>query len=115
TGQVTDRRHALVVFVTAPSEAKAIELGQHLVDERLAACVTVVPGVTSIYRWEGKREQATEALLMIKTRADAYGALERRVLSLHPYSVPEVLALGTDAGAPAYLDWVEDSVVVEGR
>jgi len=112
---VTDRRQALVVLVTAPSEAKAVELGEHLVDEQLAACVTVVPRVTSIYRWEGRREQAAEALLLIKTRADGYEALERRVLALHPYSVPEVLALGTDAGAPAYLDWVHDSVVVEGR
>jgi periplasmic divalent cation tolerance protein len=112
---VTDSQRALVVLVAAPSEAKAVELGRQLVDEHLAACATVVPGVTSIYQWEGRREQATEALLVIKTRADGYEALERRVLALHPYSVPEVLALGVDAGAPAYLQWVHDSVLVEGR
>jgi len=99
-----------VVLVTAPSEAMALELGQRLVDDRLAACVSVVPGVTSIFMWEGKREEASEALLVIKTRAERYPALQQRVLELHPYSVPEVLALAVEAGAPAYLRWVQDSV-----
>jgi len=99
-----------VVLVTAPSEAMARELGQRLVDDRLAACVSVVPGVTSIFMWEGKREEASEALLVIKTRAERYPALQQRVLELHPYSVPEVLALAVEAGAPAYLRWVQDSV-----
>jgi len=97
-----------VVLVTAPSEAMARELGQRLVDDRLAACVSVVPGVTSIFMWEGKLEEASEALLVIKTRAERYLALQQRVLELHPYSVPEVLAV--EAGAPAYLRWVQDSV-----
>jgi periplasmic divalent cation tolerance protein len=106
---------ALVVLVTAPSDAQARDLGRRLVDERLAACVTVVPNVTSIFTWQGKREEAAESLLMIKTRRDAYQALQQRVLELHSYSVPEVLALTVDAGAPAYLQWVHDSVSVEGR
>jgi len=107
---VTEGRGPLVVLVTAPSEAIALELGQRLVDDRLAACVSVVPGVTSIFMWEGKREEASEALLVIKTRAERYPALQQRVLELHPYSVPEVLALAVEAGAPAYLRWVQDSV-----
>jgi len=107
---VTEGRGPLVVLVTAPSEAMALELGQRLVDDRLAACVSVVPGVTSIFMWEGKREEASEALLVIKTRAERYPALQQRVLELHPYSVPEVLALAVEAGAPAYLRWVQDSV-----
>ena len=106
---------ALVVLVTAPSEAQALDLGRRLVDERLAACVTVVPNVTSIFTWQGKREEAAESLLMIKTRRDAYESLQQRVLELHSYSVPEVLGLSVDAGAPAYLRWVHDSVLVEGR
>ena len=105
----------LVVFVTAPSEAIALELGRRLVDERLAACANVVPGVTSIFIWEGKREEAPEALLVIKTHAERYPALERRVLELHTYSVPEVLALPVEAGAPAYLRWIHESVGAEGR
>ena len=107
---MTEGQKPLVVLVTAPSEAKALELGQRLVDERLAACVNVVPGVTSIFVWEGKREEVSEALLVIKTRAERYPALQQRVLELHPYSVPEVLALAVEAGAPAYLRWVQDSV-----
>ena len=107
---MTEGRGPLVVLVTAPSEAMALELGRRLVDERLAACVSVMPGVTSIFMWEGKREEASEALLVIKTRAERYPALQQRVLELHPYSVPEVLALAVEAGAPAYLRWVQDSV-----
>jgi periplasmic divalent cation tolerance protein len=106
---------AIVVLVTAPFEEQAMDLGRRLVDERLAACVTVVPSVTSIFTWQGKREEAAESLLMIKTRRDAYQTLQQRVLELHPYSVPEVLAVSVDAGAPAYLQWVHDSVLVEGR
>jgi periplasmic divalent cation tolerance protein len=106
---------AIVVFVTAPSEVQALDLGRRLVDERLAACVTVVPSVTSIFTWQGKREETAESLLMIKTRRDAYQSLQQRVLELHSYSVPEVLALSVDTGAPAYLQWVHDSVLVEGR
>ncbi len=103
-----------MVLVSVPSEATAVELGRRLVDERFAACVNVIPGVTSIFLWEGKREEAAEALLVIKTRAERYPALEQRILELHPYSVPEVLALAVDTGAPAYLRWVQDSVPVEG-
>ena len=105
----------LVVLVTAPSEAAAIEMGRKLVDERLAACVNVVPGLTSIYRWEGQREESPEALLLIKTRPEGYAALERRVLELHPYSVAEVLGLPVAEGAPAYVQWVRESVPIEGR
>ena len=105
----------LVVLVTAPSEAAALELGRTLVDERLAACVNVVPGLTSIYIWEGKREETAEALLLIKTRPAGYAALQRRILELHPYSVPEVLALSVAEGAPGYTQWVRESIPIEGR
>jgi periplasmic divalent cation tolerance protein len=104
-----------VVLVTAPSAETAIAIGRVLVDERLAACVNVVPGLTSIYRWQGQREEASECLLVIKTDAARYAALELRVLELHPYAVPEVLALPVDAGAPAYVEWLRESVTVEGR
>jgi periplasmic divalent cation tolerance protein len=103
-----------VVLVTAPEE-RARDLGRTLVGERLAACVNVIPGVTSIYTWEGRREESVESLLVIKTQAERYADLERRVRELHPYSVPEVLALPVEAGAPDYLRWVHDSVAVEGR
>lgn len=112
---MTDDSRPLVVLVTTPSSEVGLALGRALVDEGLAACVNVVPGLTSIYTWEGKREEAAEALLLIKTEARRYAALERRVLELHPYSVPEVLALPVEAGARAYLEWLRESVAVEGR
>ena len=107
-------RQPLVVLVTAPSEAAALEIGRTLVDERLAACVSVVPGLTSIYHWKGQREETAEALLLIKTRPERYAALQRRVLELHPYSVPEVLGLPVAEGAPAYVQWVRESIPIEG-
>ena len=107
-------RQPLVVLVTAPSEAAALEIGRKAVDERLAACASVVPGITSIYHWQGQREETAEALLLIKTRPEGYAALQRRVLELHPYSVPEVLGLPVAEGAPAYVQWVRESIPIEG-
>jgi len=104
----------LVVLVTAPSEAVGLDLGRTLVDEHLAACVNVVPGLTSIYLWEGRREETAEALLLIKTRPEGYAALQRRILELHPYSVPEVLGLPVVEGAPDYVQWVRESIPIEG-
>ena len=103
----------LVVLVTAPSEAGALELGRTLVEEHLAACVNVVPGLTSIYLCDGRREETAEALLLIKTRPEGYAALQRRILELHPYSVPEVLGLPVVEGAPAYVQWVRESIPIE--
>jgi len=104
----------LVVLVTVPSEAVGLDLGRTLVDEHLAACVNVVPGLTSVYLWEGRREETAEALLLIKTRPEGYAALQRRILELHPYSVPEVLGLPVAEGAPAYVQWVRESIPIEG-
>ena len=106
---------ALMVLVTVPSVEVGRDLARALVDERLAACVNVVPEVTSIYRWQGQREETREALLIVKTGPARYEALERRVLELHPYSVPEVLALSVERGAPRYVQWVQESVAPEGR
>lgn len=105
---------APVVLATAPSAAQASDLAERLVDEGLAARATVIPGIISIFRRQGKREAAPEVLL-IKTRADGYQAPQRRILEVHPYAVPVVPALAVDAGSPAHLQWVHDSVPVEGR
>jgi periplasmic divalent cation tolerance protein len=99
----------LVVLVTAPAQ-QAEPLARALVDEALAACVNLTPAVRSIYRWEGRVEQAQEVLLVIKTRAQAFEALRLRVLSLHPYQCPEIIALPVVAGHPAYLEWLAGSV-----
>jgi periplasmic divalent cation tolerance protein len=97
---------ALVVMVTAPTPERAAELARALVEARLAACGNVVPGLRSIYRWEGKVQDEAEVLLVLKTTRARFPALRDRVLALHPYQVPEVLALPVEAGAEGYLGWI---------
>ncbi|HET6413387.1 MAG TPA: divalent-cation tolerance protein CutA [Anaeromyxobacter sp.] len=97
---------ALVVFVTSPSAEKALELGRTLVEERLAACASLLPAIRSVYWWEGKVQEEGEALVLLKTTRARFGALRDRVLTLHPYQVPEVVAVEVAAGNPAYLEWI---------
>lgn len=97
---------ALVVLVTAPSADKAAALGRALVEERLAACANVVPAIRSIYWWEGKVQDEPEALLVLKTTRARFDALRERTLALHPYEVPEVIALPVEAGSGSYLEWI---------
>ncbi len=101
---------AVVVLVTAPSADKAAELARQLVEENLAACGNVLPGLRSIYRWEGKIHDEPEALLILKTRAALFEALRERIVALHPYQVPEVLRLDVAAGHLPYLQWIRDNV-----
>jgi periplasmic divalent cation tolerance protein len=101
-----DPKSAIVVLVTAPTAERAAELARTLVEERLAACGNVVPGLRSIYRWEGKVQDDAEALLLLKTTRARFDALRDRVLALHPYQVPEVIALPVEAGSAAYLEWI---------
>jgi periplasmic divalent cation tolerance protein len=95
-----------VVFITAPNLECAETLARALVEERLAACVNVVPGIGSFYRWEGEVQNDPEVLLIAKTSADRCSALAARVDELHPYDLPEVLELSAAGGSRAYLDWV---------
>ncbi len=97
---------ALVVLVTAPGAEKAAEIARAVVEERLAACGNVVPGLRSIYRGEGKVQDDAEALLVLKTTRARFEAMRDRVLALHPYQVPEVIALPVEAGSAAYLAWI---------
>jgi len=99
-----------VVLVTAPDSDTAARIARRLVEERWIACANLVPGVRSIYRWEGRVEEDAEVLLVLKTRADRCEALAARVKALHPYEVPEVIALPVVAGSGAYLDWVVEAV-----
>lgn len=99
----------LVVLCSVPSAEVANDIARALVTESLAACVNIVPAITSVYRWEGKVVQDAELLLVIKTRDERYAALEKRIVELHPYSVPEVIALGIEKGSPRYLEWIAES------
>lgn len=95
-----------VVLCTAPDRDVATRLARTLVEEGLAACVNVVPGVTSVYRWEGRVQQDAEVLLVVKTHPTRLAALEARVLELHPYDVPEFVVLAAAHASVAYLAWL---------
>lgn len=101
----------LIVFVTAGNGEEAARIAESLVSERLAACVNIVAGVESVYRWEGKVTRDSEVLLIIKTTDGRYGELEDRVKQLHSYSTPEVIAYRVERGSPDYLRWLRDSTV----
>lgn len=99
----------VVVLCTVPPDA-AQRLARGVVDEQLCACVNVLPAVRSFFRWEGRVDEAEESLLVAKTTAARFAALRDRLTELHPYDVPEVIALDVRDGLPAYLSWVVDSV-----
>ncbi|MBP7126736.1 divalent-cation tolerance protein CutA [Myxococcota bacterium] len=97
-----------VVLVTAPGGEVARTIARTLVEERLAACVNRVPGISSTYRWQGGIVEDTEDLLILKTTKDRLDVLMARVREIHPYTVPEVLALEVAEGSASYLDWVTE-------
>ena len=97
---------AVIILVTAGSEAEAELIAKALVEERLAACVNILSPIRSVYRWEGKVSDDREWLLLIKTRAERFAAVEDKVKALHSYQVPEVIALPIVAGAEGYMRWL---------
>lgn len=100
---------ARIVLVTAPDSERAAEISRKLVAEGLAACVNILPGITSIYRWQGKLEESAEVLMAIKSTADRLPELEQRVMELHPYDTPEFVALEPGFVSERYLSWLVDS------
>ncbi len=97
---------AIVVFTTVASEDEAVTLIRTLLERRLIACGTLVPGARSLYRWQGKIADEREVLLLLKTRSARVEALQEAFGSLHPYKVPELLALAVDSGLEKYLEWI---------
>jgi len=100
----------VAVLTTTPSVEVAERLGETLVEERLAACANVLPGVHSIFRWQGTVSKESEVLVLLKTTTEALDHLRRRIVELHPYEVPEVIAFDVRAGHAPYLDWVRAEV-----
>jgi periplasmic divalent cation tolerance protein len=96
----------ILVLTTLPDAEQARTLIRDLVEQRLVACGTIVNQVTSVYRWEGKIEEALEAQVILKTRGDRWEELRSVVAAAHPYDVPELLAVPIASGLPAYLDWI---------
>ena len=109
-----ERDPAVLVLTTAPNGDVAALLAGTLVDERLAACVSQIPGVLSRYRWAGNVEETAEVLVLVKTRAALEDAVMRRLAELHPYDVPEVLVLPIVGGHIPYLDWISETTQADG-
>ncbi len=103
----------IVVFSACGSAEEAEAIARRLVDKRLAACVNIIPGLRSIYRWKGAIEDASEWLLVIKSRRDLFGKLRTELGKAHSYEVPEVVALSLVDGSPAYLNWLDKELEPE--
>ena len=98
-----------IILTTCPDMETATEMANTLVDKGLAACVNILPGLTSIYQWKGDRQCGEELLLMIKTQSNQYTAIESTILSQHPYELPEIISVPIEIGFTAYLDWINTS------
>jgi len=98
----------LLIMSTFPDAQTAQRVARQIVEERLAACANILPPINSIYRWQGKVEESAESLVLIKTTVDRFAAIQTRLCGLHPYEVPEIIALPIDRGLPDYLRWVAE-------
>lgn len=99
-----------VLVCTVPDEGTAEKISRVLVTEKLAACCNIIPGLRSVFTWKGELCDEAECLLVIKSRADIYERLEKRIQELHPYEVPEILAITINRGLSNYLKWVDENV-----
>ena len=108
----TNEGDTLLVFTNLPDREAAIELAHGLVERRLAACVNVLGACTSVYRWNGALEQADEVPVMLKTRAARYPEVEAAIRELHPYELPEIVAVPVVRGLPEYLEWVAEETAI---
>lgn len=106
TAHGPDAERTVVALSTAPSREVAERVASTVVEERLAACANIVPGITSIYRWQGEVQKDVETLIVFKTTERVLAALERRIVELHPYDVPELVSLPVGGGHEPYLAWV---------
>ncbi len=99
----------LIILSTCPDRDSAERLARALVEQGKAACVNILPGIRSLYRWQGRLESAEELLLLIKSNSQAYPGAERLIQQLHPYELPEIVAVPVENGLPAYLDWISEN------
>jgi len=100
----------IVVFITVPNLEVGEKIGNTLVEEKLAACVNITSEIKSVYFWKGKIEEDKEHLLIIKTRKDKFESLEKRVKEIHPYEVPEIIAMPIVLGSKDYLSWIDETL-----
>jgi len=110
TIKTPDSTQFQLVLCTCPDEETAITIAENIVAQRLAACVNVLPTVYSVYHWQDNVESAQENMIVIKTIRDKYDSLEKVITSLHPYEVPEIIAIDINSGLPEYLKWLKSSI-----
>ncbi|MCU7938033.1 MAG: divalent-cation tolerance protein CutA [gamma proteobacterium symbiont of Bathyaustriella thionipta] len=107
---ITEQSCYQLVFCTCPDEDVAINIAENIVAQKLAACVNVLPAVYSVYHWQDNVESAKENMILIKTTKEKYVSLEQVITSLHPYEVPEIIAIDITSGLPDYLKWIDSSI-----
>lgn len=101
---------AIIVFVTTPSHSDAADIARTIVSERLAACVNIIPGIRSIFYWEEKVQDEQETLMIIKSSAELFEDLKKRIIMTHPYSVPEIISVEIQQGHQEYLNWIFETL-----
>lgn len=104
---------ALLVLTTLPDQTAAKQLAEHLLSQKLAACINILPTMTSLYMWQGKLERGQEHLLLIKTQRDRYEALETEIRNRHPYELPEIIGVPVTAGLSGYLAWIAENTATD--
>lgn len=101
-----------IILCTCPDFAAAKKIADLLIEKRLAACVNILPGITSVYRWQNKIETAQEVLLLIKSRPDQYSNIESVIKQAHPYELPEIISVSVENGLPGYLKWIDSCLSI---
>lgn len=105
-----EKNSSSIAYVTIPDDVAAKTLAHKIINNKLAACVNIIPGITSIYSWDGKVNEDSEVLMMIKTKTSRVEDLVKFVKESHPYSIAEVISVPIEAGNPPYLDWIQKTV-----
>jgi len=106
---MSDKVKHILILNTCPGSISAKKIARELVNEKLAACVNIIPGVNSVFSWVGKVDTANEHMLVIKTTVASYDAVEKRIIKLHPYELPEIIAVPIHTGLSEYLDWISSN------
>lgn len=101
----------IIILCTCPDQNTASTLANRLISENLAACVNILPGMTSIYRWQDRIETAQEHLLLVKTRRDIYQSVEQAIRLNHPYELPEIISVSLENALPEYLEWIDSCLL----
>lgn len=99
-----------IIFCTCPDVASSEKIAGELVEKHLAACVNLIPNITSVYQWQGNLEKSQEFLLVIKTRSKMFESVEKAILGLHPYELPEIISIPLQEGFSNYLSWIDDNI-----